>query len=144
MEIRKIDALATYPIRQLVLRQGKPLESCCFEGDNLDNTFHFGLFVKDLIVGIISLFNCKNSNFKSENQIQIRGMAVLEDFQKQGLGALLVKHAEKLAIENNYDIIWFNAREKAVPFYNKLQYQSIGDAFEIQDIGPHYIMFKKM
>ena len=143
MEIRKIDANATYPIRQLVLRPGKSLDTCHFEGDFLDSTMHFGIFVANNIVGILSLFSANNSIFEEKFQMQIRGMAILDNFQNKGYGALLVNQAEKMAGENNCTLIWFNAREKAVPFYKKLGYLTVGNMFEIATVGPHFVMYKK-
>lgn len=144
MEIRKIDAKATYSVRQMVLRKGKPIETCHFEGDFLIDTFHFGLFIKEEIVGVISLYNNRNKIFDTIHQLQIRGMAVLEEYQNQGLGALLVKHIEKIAKELEKSLLWFNAREKAVSFYNKLGYTTHGDVFEIENVGLHYLMYKEI
>jgi GNAT superfamily N-acetyltransferase len=144
MEIKKINAIDTYPVRQEVLRKGKPIETCQFKGDDDENTVHFGLYQKEQLIGIISIFKEKNNLFQEKNQFQIRGMAVLEDFQGKGFGAELVKVAENYCINQNVDLIWFNAREKAIPFYKKLGYTSIGDSFLIPDVGIHFAMYKKI
>jgi GNAT superfamily N-acetyltransferase len=144
MEIKKINAIDTYPVRQEVLRKGKPIETCRFKGDDDDNTVHFGLYQKEQLIGIISIFKEKNNLFQEKNQFQIRGMAVLEEFQGKGFGAELVKVAENYCINQNVDLIWFNAREIAVSFYKKLGYTSIGDSFLIPDVGIHFAMYKKI
>ena len=41
-------------------------------------------------------------------------------------------------------LLWCNARLIAVEFYKKLGLQTIGKEFDISDIGPHYLMYKKM
>jgi GNAT superfamily N-acetyltransferase len=144
MEIKKISSTETYPVRHEVLRKGKPIETCQFKGDDDENTVHFGLFLKDKLVGIISVFKENNNLFPESNQFQIRGMAVLEAFQGKGFGAELVKKAENHCISLNTDLIWFNAREKAVPFYEKLNYKITGDSFLIPDVGIHFVMHKKI
>ena len=144
MEIKKISSTETYPVRHEVLRKGKPIETCQFKGDDDENTVHFGLFLKDKLVGIISVFKENNNLFPESNQFQIRGMAVLEAFQGKGFGAELVKKAENHCISLNTDLIWFNAREKAVPFYEKLNYKITGDSFLIPDVGIHFVMLKKI
>jgi GNAT superfamily N-acetyltransferase len=144
MEIKKINAIDTYPVRQEVLRKGKPIETCEFKGDDDENTMHFGLYQKEQLIGIISIFKEKNNLFQEKNQFQIRGMAVLEEFQGKGFGAELVKVVENHCINLNVDLIWFNAREIAVPFYKKLGYTSIGDSFLIPDVGIHFAMYKKI
>ena len=144
IEIIEISFQDTFSVRHPVLREGKPIESCYFEGDELDTTKHFGAFVDKKIVGVVSVYSNKNSNFRIANPFQIRGMAVLKDFQKKGFGELLVQHCEKYVSTQNGDLIWFNAREIAVGFYEKLNYTKFGDSFLIDDVGIHYIMHKKM
>ena len=143
MEIKKISSLETYPVRHEVLRKGKPIETCQFKGDDDENTTHFGLYVEDKLVGIISIFKENNILFPELNQFQIRGMAVLEAFQGKGFGAELVKSTENHCMNFNANLIWFNAQENAVPFYEKLDYQIIGDSFLIPDVGIHFVMYKK-
>lgn len=142
--IREIAATETFSVRHPVLRQGKPIESCRFDGDDLETTHHFGIFHENGLVGVISIFEAKSKFFIEEKQFQIRGMAVLEHHQKKGFGEALVKHAEKFIQKQNGDLIWFNARILAVGFYQKLGYQIIGDPFDIGDIGQHYVLFKRV
>lgn len=140
--IKEITEFETFSIRQAVLRRGKPVETCHFEGDNLPTTFHFGYYLDNKLVGIISIFKNNNSNFASTNQYQIRGMAVLDTYQRKGIGELLVRHCESFCQNLQIDLIWFNARTAAVGFYEKLGYAKVGTAFEIKDVGEHYIMAK--
>ena len=142
LEIKIISSKETLKVRQAVLRQGKSLINCVFEGDNLITTSHFGIFFDKDIVGIISVFENKNTNFTSENQLQIRGMAVLEQHQKKGYGKLLMLESENQAIIKKATLIWFNARELAVDFYKNLDYSIIDTPFIIENIGVHYIMYK--
>lgn len=143
-EIKEISALETYPVRHPVLRSGKPIGSCHFDADELETTKHFGYIDHGRLVGVASLFAVKNEAFESPKQFQLRGMAVLLDHQKKGIGEKLAFHTEKYAIRENADLIWFNAREVAVGFYQKLGYEIFGKPFPISDIGLHYIMFKKL
>ncbi|MFT3793412.1 GNAT family N-acetyltransferase [Flavobacterium sp.] len=141
--VKEISATETFSVRQPVLRAGKPIESCHFDGDQLDSTKHFGYFENGNLIGIASMFAIPNTAFDSANQFQLRGMAVLPNHQKKGIGEQLVAYAENDAKKRNADLIWFNAREIAVGFYQKLGYEIFGKPFEIADIGPHYIMFKR-
>jgi ribosomal protein S18 acetylase RimI-like enzyme len=142
--IKEIPSKETYTVRHPVLRKGKPLESCTFEGDDLETTHHFGLFFDNDLIGIISLYSKINTTFAGENQAQIRGMAVLEQHQKKGIGEALVKHCENYCLQKKMDLIWFNARTAAVGFYQKMNYKTVGEAFDIKDVGEHYLMFKKL
>lgn len=142
-KILEIAANDTFVVRHPVLRQGKPLETCSFDGDNLPSTKHFGLFVDEKLTAVVSVFKNNNSIFNSQNQYQIRGMAVLDQFQKKGFGKDLVVQCEVYCKSQNAELIWFNARETAVLFYKKMNYTLVGDAFEIKDVGTHYIMKKE-
>jgi ribosomal protein S18 acetylase RimI-like enzyme len=143
-EIKEISAFETIIVRHPVLRFGKPIESCRFDGDDLPTTTHFGLFYEDQLSAVISVFQAKNNLFPEVNQFQIRGMAVLEHHQKKGFGEALLKYCENQIRNKSGKIIWFNAREAAVGFYEKSKYQRVGNGFEIADIGIHYVLFKKL
>jgi ribosomal protein S18 acetylase RimI-like enzyme len=142
--IKKITSQETFPVRQPVLRPGKPVESCIFEGDDLPTTAHFGIYDENTIIGCLSVFKYPNAFFASQDAFQIRGMAVLPSHQKKGLGEKLMEAAEDYIKQQNGRTIWFNAREIAVGFYKKLGYAIEGEPFDILDIGPHYVMFKEI
>ena len=144
IEINKITAFETIIVRHPVLRTGKPIATCHFEGDDLPTTSHFGLYFENQLVAIISSFKVQNKLFIEENQYQIRGMAVLEEFQKKGFGEQLLHYCENVIRIKKGELIWFNARETAVGFYKKSGYEIIGGQFEIPDVGPHFILFKKI
>lgn len=140
--IKRISPLETYTVRHPVLRSGKPIESCIFDGDDLDTTFHLGVFIENKLVGACSFFKCSHNLLSEEFQYQLRGMAILNEYQSLGLGKLILNHGERLLKEQNIQIIWCNAREKALDFYKKMDYRIIGESFNIKDIGLHYVMHK--
>lgn len=142
--IKKITAETTFSVRNPVLRPNLPVETCNFEGDNLPTTLHFGYYERGLLIGVVSVFAKENTTWSTEKQIQIRGMAVLEQFQRKGIGEQLIQRVIELAAEIKTEVIWFNARKIAVPFYEKLGFQIHGTAFEIKDVGTHYVMFRSI
>ena len=93
--IKEIDIKSVITVRHLVLRKGKPIETCHFVNDEKRTTKHFGLLIDDKVIGVVSLFGNKNVLFKDKKQFQIRGMAVLEEYQHKGFGKLLIEKAEK-------------------------------------------------
>jgi ribosomal protein S18 acetylase RimI-like enzyme len=142
--IKQIPSQDTFAVRQPVLRPGKSVDTCIFDGDDLPTTIHYGIYDNDEILGVISVFEASHVYFTEERQFQIRGMAVLENQQKKGLGDLLVQAAEQYISQQNGEKIWFNAREIAVGFYNKMGYTVIGEQFDIAGVGPHYVMHKTL
>lgn len=139
---KRITTAETYLVRHPVLRKGKPIESCAFNGDDLHSTQHFGLFDADRLIGVLSLFVEKCDLFETETQLQFRGMAVLESEQNKGIGEQLMRYAEsQITVQRPY-LIWLNSREKAISFYKKMGYQCIGEPFTIGDIGTHFVCYK--
>lgn len=144
IQIKEISSLETYSVRHPVLREGRPIEDCSFDGDDLSTTFHLGLFYEDVLVGVASFMKNNHALFLDDNQYQLRGMAVLKTYQGKQLGDILFLHGEKLLKTKNVTLLWFNAREIAVNFYNRNGCNTIGRPFEIKGIGTHYVMFKKI
>ncbi|MFC5196428.1 GNAT family N-acetyltransferase [Bizionia hallyeonensis] len=142
--VKPISAEETYAVRQPVLRAGRPIEDCVFKGDKLASTCHLGLFYKETIIGVATYIKNKNAVFPEELQYQLRGMAILKNHQQKGLGALLIRAGEAKLLKMKVDRLWFNAREVATKFYAKHGYQIEGDSFNIESIGIHFLMTKKL
>lgn len=143
--VRQISAAETYPIRSRVLRPGKPLQECIFEGDESTSTLHFGAYIDDKLVGVASYMENSNPMFDATSQYQLRGMAVLPEFQKKKLGELLLLEGEKKLREKQSSILlWFNARETATDFYKRYDYSTKGEAFMIPNVCMHVVMFKEL
>ena len=138
--IRQIDAETTFAVRHPVLRAGKPIESCHFDGDNLESTFHFGCFENEKLVGVASIFRKESDLSADSNQFQLRGMAVLPSHQKLGIGSLLFKRCKGFCKAEGNALLWFNARTSAAAFYQNLGCQIVGEAFIIPEVGEHYKM----
>ncbi len=133
--IKLILAQETYSIRKEVLRKEFPDEPHQFKGDLDQETFHLGYFKESKIEGVLSVM-------KNEKIAQFRGMAVSERLQGLGIGKKLIVFAEDILKDEKIAKIWLNAREKAVPFYEKCGYKIEGEIFIIRPIGFHYLMTK--
>lgn len=144
VQVKEITSAETIPIRHQVLRQGKSIESCCFEGDNLATTFHLGLYYYGELIGIASYMNNCNNNFDNKNQYQLRGMAILQQFQGKRLGNVLLEKGAQLLKQKNITLLWCNSRENAIKFYSKFGFNIYGKPFDIPHIGTHYVMQKSI
>jgi GNAT superfamily N-acetyltransferase len=142
ISIKKINYLDTFPVRSAVLRQGKPIETCSFLGDETVGTTHFGLYIENNIIGVASVFTSNNENFDNKTQLQLRGMAILKEYQNMGFGKLLIEEIFNFIESTQVELLWFNARETAVSFYEKLGCTKKGASFEIPEIGTHFLMYK--
>ncbi len=141
LQVREVSAEAVLPIRQKVLRPGKPINACNFEPDLLASSHHFMLFEDEKEIAIASYFKEQHDQFEEEIQYRLRGMAVLPNYHKQGYGKKLLKESLKKLPPRN--LLWFNARVKAVDFYKKQGFLPRGQEFEIPGVGLHILMFQK-
>jgi len=146
--IKEIPALETYAVRHPVLRAGRPIEDCGLAEDNLETTFHLGAYDGDRHVGVATFLisDAAASPIKIEDATyyQLRGMGVLPDAQGKGIGKLLMLQGMEKLRDLNVDVLWFNARIIALPFYERLGFLKIGKPFEVPKIGTHYKMYKEL
>jgi len=136
--IREITAEQTRPLRHEVLRPDQDFESTKFEHDDTDSTFHLGLFTEDVIIGIASFYQRDPDNNISKGVWRLRGMALDKNFRNMNLGLELIQHVQNKIKGDNY--IWCNARTSALGFYEKAGFTKASEEFEIDGIGPHYVM----
>ena len=124
-------------LREAVLRQ--PLGLTLTEEERADDTLrrHFGAIAQGTVVGSVSL-----KPVDSET-VQLRQMAVAEDRRREGIGALLLAHAEDWARGQGLRLIVLNARLGAESFYAKFGYLAQGEPFE-ENTVPHIRMTKRL
>ena len=82
--------------------------------------------------------------YNSEQEGQIRSMAVKEEFRGKGIGTLILNFLEKNANEKNIAKIILDARDNAVNFYLKNGYTIEGDSYKLFDVIPHFRMMKML
>jgi GNAT superfamily N-acetyltransferase len=140
VQVRRISAAETVPLRHTVLRPGRPVETALFAGDDLPSTKHFGAFRNGQLLCIASLFEAELPDETGVAAIQLRGMATAADVQRTGLGRALVLGCVAYARDKGARLLWCNARTYAAGFYSKLGFQIVGKEFDIPDVGPHFRM----
>lgn len=142
MIIRQITAEETYPVRHAELRKGLPFKSAEMDADSQIGSIHLGGFIDNKLIAVCSFFFAPYIPYPGYKSLQLRGMAVLEEFQGNGYGSLLIRFAEEWHMQRGVRLIWMNARTPAIPFYENLKYEKQGEEFEVAPHGPHYIMHK--
>jgi GNAT superfamily N-acetyltransferase len=146
MKVLRISAQDTYPLRQQMLVPSHELKKAKFENDDdEDISFHLGAFSDSKLVSVASFFYERNPLFSDLHQYQLRGMATLPDYQGQGLSSELLSFAFPIIKQNFCTLLWCNARVSAIGFYEKVGFKKYnGEVFEIDEIGPHVLMFKNI
>ncbi len=144
LSIKPITGPETIAIRHAVLRQGKPIEACFIPQDKLDNTYHFGIYYKNQLVGVCTFVADQSPLFKDQKQYRLRAMGVLKNYQGMHFGKHLLNYGITFLKTKNIDRLWFNARIIALNFYKNNGFETIGSQFDIPEVGPHYVMHKSL
>lgn len=144
VQVLRIKAIDTYPIRHKMLRPSGTLEDCVFHGDHDEMTFHLGAFVEKKLVSVASFYFERNEKFPDPYQYRLRGMATLPEFQGQGHSQNLLRTAFPVIKQNQCTLLWCNAREKAIGFYEKVGFEPTGELFPLPQIGKHILMSIKI
>ena len=147
MQVRPITAAETRPLRSAILRPGQPPDALVYDGDDAPGSFHAGAFLGRELVGVASVYPepmpaAPDADLDSFNAFRLRGMATRADVQGRGLGRAVLRRCIEHVRERGAEVLWCNARVGALGFYQRLGFATLGDEFEIEGIGPHYVMWK--
>jgi GNAT superfamily N-acetyltransferase len=128
-----------YDLRWRVLRApwGQPPASAL---DELEDVAEHAMVCDDQGQAIaVGRLHCN-----SAEEAQIRSMAVAPAHRGRGLGRLIVQYLEQAARKRGVKTIVLNAREGAVGFYAKLEYEAVGPGPTLFGVIPHVKMQKVM
>lgn len=102
------------------------------EQDKLENSaFHLAAFNYEKIIGVGRL------QIENDSTARIRFMSVDSNFRNRGVGSHLLAELEKIAKTKNIEICWLYARDEALPFYLKNNYQIKGIGASELEIKHH-------
>jgi GNAT superfamily N-acetyltransferase len=128
---------ALLELRYEILRKPLGLAVSTEDTASDEREFHIAAFDGDRPVGCVLLRPL------GSDTIKLRQMAVAEVLRNQGLGAKLVRFAEKLAAARGFKTIEMHARRSAQVFYEKLGYAETGPEF-IEVTVPTVKMWKSL
>lgn len=142
LEIRVATLDEIIDLRIELLIRGTVRVSARFDGDDADDTRHFGAFSPTANLACAS---CMNADLEGQPAWQLRGMATHEEYRSQGLGTRLLTFMEtQLSDPDRPALLWCNARVGAVGFYQQAGWETVSDVFEIAGVGPHRKMVKTL
>jgi GNAT superfamily N-acetyltransferase len=144
IHIRPMTSLEVRPLRFEVLRAGMVNQTVHFDGDDDPTTIHLGAFDQDQNnVGVSTWMQRPFPLAEEHKALQLRGMATAVNVQGQGIGALLLVAGQSHGREIGAHLIWANARDAALNFYNRHGYSTVGEGFiETVTQLPHHKVVK--
>ncbi|MCC6385010.1 MAG: GNAT family N-acetyltransferase [Bacteroidia bacterium] len=127
-----------FHLRWLVLRAPWNQPPGSERSDNDNSAIHLMIKNKTSIVAIgsIHLIDCHTA--------QVRFMAVEPHFRRKGLGSMILQSLEQKAIALKVKRIILNARESALPFYEKNKFVRLKKTHQLFGCIQHYLMEKKL
>jgi predicted GNAT family N-acyltransferase len=67
-------------------------------------------------------------------------MATSELVRGEGIGKQLIEFAIEKLKQMNVETLWCYARIKATGFYDKMGFKTLGDVYDVPEIGLHKLM----
>ncbi len=124
-------------LREKLLRKPLDLELRDQDLENEEKQYHFGIFEEN------KLLACLIAKPVDDKVVQLRQMAVLPEYQRKGIGKVLMEFTESELRNRDYNQIWLNARMEVERFYQNLGYETVGNEFMEVTI-PHVKMEKAL
>lgn len=155
LQVRRIGASETRPLRSSVLRPGRPEREVEFPGDDEPTTFHAGALLDDELVAVGSLYlearpadapgdAARPADHDTGTAWRLRGMATDPAVRRRGAGAAVLAACEEHARAHGATLLWCNARIEAIDFYEANGWRVLGEEFDIPTVGPHFVMEKPL
>ncbi|HGH7181266.1 TPA: GNAT family N-acetyltransferase [Bacillus luti] len=142
--VKNIKGSETYVLRQKILRPNQTLADCKYSSDYETDTFHLGAFINDELISIASFSKEIYPDLLAGVHYRLRGMATLPNFRNKRAGSSLIHEAETILQERSANILWCNGRITVADYYKRLGFHGHGEIFEIEPIGLHKVLYKKL
>ncbi len=136
-------ATATYDLRRLVLRQGRADAEVAFDGDRAAGALHLAVVGGDqrpLAVATTTPAACPRR--AGRRGWKVRGMAVEPQCRGRGLGGQLLREIEARARAATVKVLWADARDEALAFYERHGWSVEGEGYvpPTIDLGHHMVI----
>jgi predicted GNAT family N-acyltransferase len=137
------------PLRHRLLLSWHPFERTIYPRDEAETTAHVGAFVRDeqgeaVLVGISSVYREDPDAHSLTKAWRIRGVATEEWVRGQGWGRWMMEAICLYVASQSGDWVWCNARTPAVSFYENIEFERMGEEYQIEGIGPHYFVARSI
>jgi GNAT superfamily N-acetyltransferase len=137
----RVNADSILELRHRILREGLPIETAHFDGDQDPKTWHLAAFIVGndggLANGPVSCASFMPNMFGDMLGWQLRGMATDPSHRGTGIGSFLIQFAHERLARQGMRFFWCNARVPAIKFYEKHGWQCVSEIFEIPTAGTH-------
>lgn len=139
--VRAITTEQVQPIRLAVLRADTPTKETRFAEDDWPGCVHLGAFDGDTLIATSSWIPREHPSAPGVAAVQLRGMATLQTHQSRGVGSALIAAGIEHARSTGAALVWANARDAAMAFYEREGFRIVGDGFiDATTQLPHHVV----
>ncbi len=143
--VEQVEAAVGRELRMSVLRPHEPSTRAMYPLEDDPATVHLAaLGPRDEVLSVGSAMADPHPRSPRSGDWRIRGMATAPQRRGEGYGALVLDALLRLARERGGARIWCNARSPAREFYARAGFLVEGAEFEIEGIGPHFLMSRPL
>ena len=131
-------------LRMSVLRDGTPSQDPRYAEDDTEGSVHLGIRESGVLIACSTWLPRPWPLDIDAPATQLRGMAVAKHLQSKGLGRLLLQAGITRAKLLNSTYVWARARDRALYFYERNSFATVGDQFidEATGLGHHLVMIE--
>ncbi len=137
-----------FPVRRSVLRPMLPPAESRYAGDDHPAVAYVAGRIDGRIVSVATVFPepCpwRADAADAARHWRLRGMATLDGHKGRGVGAAVLQEAIARAVEGGAALMWFEAREDAVPFYLRHGFRPEGEPWTLPVTGPQRHMWRSL
>ncbi len=129
---------AYFDLRFRTLREpwGQPRGSERYKDD--PESIHVMAVSGEQVVGV------GRAHFNSSSEAQFRLMAVDPEFERQGIGRMVLLELERIVKEKGAKVVILDARDYALDFYLRNGYEVFADSYLLFDTIQHYKVRKEL
>jgi GNAT superfamily N-acetyltransferase len=138
LDIRPIAVAETRALRQAVLRPTMTQEQLGLH--EAPDAYAVGAYEDEQLVAV----GFVAPDGAAPGSWRVRGMATAPDRRGRGTGTWILAALIRHATEHGASRIWCNARVPARGLYERAGFRVISAEFEVPEIGPHYVMEKRL
>lgn len=131
-------------LRMAVLRDGTPSQDPRYADDDAEGSVNLGIRESGILVACSTWLPRPWPLDQTAPATQLRGMAVAKHLQSKGLGNILLQAGITRAKAHESTYVWARARDRALYFYERNGFETIGDQFtdEASGLAHHLVMLK--
>jgi predicted GNAT family N-acyltransferase len=145
IQLARVGVEVLLPLRRAVLRPGLPEAECRYPEDLDPATLHLAAVETGEGPGeVVACSTWFADPWQGRPAWRLRGMATAPQVRGTGVGGLLLAYGLDMVAAEGAGEVWCNARTKAVGFYRRYGFVTVGAEFLAAHGIPHFAMWRAL